>query len=386
MDPELELARNDDALSNPTGPYNIGTIELAFEDDSRVDVYRNAGPRKLLVQFWYPSEDPGTGEWANYMHPTVVELFSLFQDYVDPGTMTTFVGNLGTNAIPSASISSLTGKLPVVFFSHGFLGTKNLYTSYIEELASQGYLVVGIDHTFGAFASVFPDGQLVLASATQPSFPEIVAIWAADVSYVLDLMEGGLLEDGIGLSTSADLENVSMIGHSTGGTTIGDLLVSDPRIDRGISLDAPQAGLALNHTINKPLFLFFDDESIYFDTMIQDNLTGPGFELTIDETSHYSFTDLPLMIKRAEIPQDTLGTWERHPGFIDGDRNLEIHNRYFNAFLDSYARGNSDDLLAGPSADFPDVNFRVLNQGSGAVSGGTARIDNPPSILANPGQ
>ncbi len=383
MNLEFQVTRNSSALSNPSGPYNIGTIEMELVDSSRPDLYRNAGDRRLMVQFWYPTKDDTSSGFAPYMHPNIVELFSLFQDYTDPQTMISFVSNMGTNAIQSASINT-DDKLPVVFFSHGFTGTRNLYSTIIEDLASRGYMVIGIDHSFGAFATVFPDGSLILASATQPTFPELVSIWTDDVIFVLDKVQNDELGDTFGISSSVDVNQVAMIGHSTGGSAAAELAVKDARLDAGISLDAPQAGAPLTNTISQPFFLFFDDDSQYYDTQVQANLQGPAFEMIINQTSHYSFTDLPLLLKRAGIAPAASGVWDRPPGFIDGDRNLEIQLSYTNSFIDKFLLSQGGDLLSGPSPDFTDVSFTVLNAA-------TAVHENPrsfefeiPKILPTP--
>jgi predicted dienelactone hydrolase len=47
---------------------------------------------------------------------------------------------------------------PVLIFSHGLTGFRNQNTFEVEELASHGYIIVGIDHTYDAAATIFTDG------------------------------------------------------------------------------------------------------------------------------------------------------------------------------------------------------------------------------------
>jgi predicted dienelactone hydrolase len=47
------------------------------------------------------------------------------------------------------------GRLPVIVFSHGAGGHRSETTIVVQELASHGYVVVTVDHTYDAF-SEFP--------------------------------------------------------------------------------------------------------------------------------------------------------------------------------------------------------------------------------------
>ena len=52
-------------------------------------------------------------------------------------------------------------RLPVAISSHGFFGFKADRTHFCEELASQGFVVVGADHAGDCAMVVFPDGKHV---------------------------------------------------------------------------------------------------------------------------------------------------------------------------------------------------------------------------------
>ncbi|WP_446216223.1 alpha/beta hydrolase [Micromonospora sp. IBHARD004] len=60
-----------------------------------------------------------------------------------------------------APVRQQTGRLPVVVFSHGAHGRRAEAIIVVQELASHGYAVVTVDHTYDAF-SVFPDGRLTV--------------------------------------------------------------------------------------------------------------------------------------------------------------------------------------------------------------------------------
>jgi hypothetical protein len=49
---------------------------------------------------------------------------------------------------------------PIILFSHGWNGFNAQNTGQALQLASHGYVVVGVQHTYGAVITVFPDGTV----------------------------------------------------------------------------------------------------------------------------------------------------------------------------------------------------------------------------------
>ncbi len=64
-----------------------------------------------------------------------------------------------TNSCLDAPIAE--GAHPVILFSHGYTGAFTDYTFIFEDLASRGYVVASVDHTYEATAVEFPDGRFV---------------------------------------------------------------------------------------------------------------------------------------------------------------------------------------------------------------------------------
>ena len=91
---------------------------------------------------------------------------------------------------------------PLVVLSPGFTKNRATLTALAEDLASHGYVVAGIDHTYESGATTFPDGRVTtcLARTAPPHGPDrweqIVTGRAADVSFVLDELTGPRIPDG----------------------------------------------------------------------------------------------------------------------------------------------------------------------------------------------
>ncbi|WP_251035884.1 hypothetical protein [Paenibacillus sp. ISL-20] len=75
----------------------------------------------------------------------------------------------------------------MVLLSHGMGTSRVLHASQAENLASHGFIVVTIDHTYSTFATIFPDGRVTdykTKMTTIEDRREIGNIWIKDVEFV----------------------------------------------------------------------------------------------------------------------------------------------------------------------------------------------------------
>src|SRR5207247_10658468 len=110
-------------------------------------------------------------------------------------------GRLRAPSVGNAPFAGRLGRCPVLICSHGFGVLSRTYTSQLEDLASHGYVVAAIAHTYETMATVFPDGRAVALAtepwkASQTSEEASIAYengrmkwWADDISFVLDALE-----------------------------------------------------------------------------------------------------------------------------------------------------------------------------------------------------
>jgi len=137
--------KNEIILPEPDGDYRVGTTILTFTDSTRRDI---ASPdsnqfRKLYTQIWYPTDEEG--DPISYLGNE--NQAAGFEELEDTLWMTRFK-RIRTNAIEEGRISNSQLNYPVLFFSAGFGLSKNYNTLFLEGLASQGYIVIGIDLTY----------------------------------------------------------------------------------------------------------------------------------------------------------------------------------------------------------------------------------------------
>src|SRR5690606_7808722 len=115
-----------------------------------------------------------------------------------------------------------------ILFSHGWNGFDAQNTGQALQLASHGFVIVGMQHPYGAVVTVFADGTVAKnnPSALPSGVPDeeyeaaaraLAAQWAGDMSFALDFLEEENDAPAGPLHASLDLSRVGVYGHSTGG-------------------------------------------------------------------------------------------------------------------------------------------------------------------------
>jgi Platelet-activating factor acetylhydrolase, isoform II len=164
-----------------------------------------------------------------------------------------------THSIAGAKISSAEGRYPVLIFSPGNQMNVALYAAQIEDLASHGHIVVGMDHPYESLGVLYPDGRVARYSEENrpkqgsPNFQEEFARFyrrrvdwrAADAGFVLNQLEK--LDAGKTLgqfSGRSDLARVGAFGHSIGGVAAAQTCQSDRRFKACLNLDGKAKSLS----------------------------------------------------------------------------------------------------------------------------------------------
>jgi hypothetical protein len=133
--------RSTRAVPHATGPGSVGTLVMDLSDATRDDPFLADGTkRELLVRFWYPASPDQRCMPADYTSPRVWAYFTKLAGLPLP--------SVTTNSCLDAAVAD--GEHPVVVFTHGYTGTFTDYTFLFEDMASRGYVVASIDHTYEA--------------------------------------------------------------------------------------------------------------------------------------------------------------------------------------------------------------------------------------------
>ncbi len=355
--PEVQaaLTRSRTAIvPSSTGSSRIGTRVLDLLDPQRDDPYlANGTKRELLVRFWYPASADKDCKPAEYTSARVWSYFSELTMLPLP--------QVTTKSCLEAPVAD--GAHPVVVFTHGYTGIFTDYTFLFEDLASRGYVVASIDHTYEATAVEFPDGRFVksvvgshLANTWRTDDQSLSFALSArldDVRFVLNELERLNTSADTPFAGKLDTTKIALAGHSLGGLTTWHGVQQDARFKAAILMDPYLADISLGPT-ETPVILLAMGRAHWSDEecRLWGDLRGPRFAVNLRGTEHLTPSDAVWLAEGA-IKTGSMGP----------DKTIEALRNYIAAFLDTNLRGSPfDALLTGPSAEYPDAEVTTQKQ------------------------
>lgn len=189
---------------------------------------------------------------------------------------------------------------------------RGLYSFLCEEIASQGYIVVMVMHTYVTSLTRFFDGREVGLMRRKKDIALCEACFA-DIEFILNnAISGGF---GKTLTSICDFNNIGIIGHSLGGIMASQVCRRDARVKAGISLDGALLGTDGTKPFYKP-FMFMRTVDFY-ESHSEDLLLAMGVEprnftgsiekfcrkngkdtiqIVVHGAKHNTFSDFPILI------------------------------------------------------------------------------------------
>jgi pimeloyl-ACP methyl ester carboxylesterase len=347
----------------PTGPYNTTLHTAELIDFHRLDPFApTRQPRALMVSVFNPISPHSC---LPAVTPYMVPLTAAFEDaqFAQYGVLAGTFESLNLRACNPRQQQDKQ-ELPLILFSPALGTTRLFYSAIAQEVSSAGYTVITIDHPYDVDIVTFPDNTTILAAnITEAEVPLALHTRVKDVSFVLDELSKPSIARKLIPTLDYDLNvsKVGIFGHSLGGATAAQAMLSDSRLVGGVNLDGSFFGSVVQKGLNRPLLIFGNqDKNTTTDPTweaIWPKLTGFKRELVLANSAHYTFSDLPDIVDVLEIGAELPSEVGQLLGTIDGSRAFEIVTVYLRAFFDFLLKGRSSDLLDGPSKQFPEVTF-----------------------------
>ena len=312
-----------------TGEFEVSQCEAIFVDEGRVETFENDGScREVPVHFYYPANVTG---------------------------------------LPADS-------LPLVLFSHGAFGYYQSNSSTYTELASNGYVVVSMDHPYhsfftkdtsgktitvdpGFFQTALTVGDAEMDEMSEAEVYEVTSKWMelreADMNFVLDELEKAgeakeLPENWhfdakqkntiLSVLDAINYDKIGLMGHSLGGATAVTVGRRDD-VSAVIDLDGTMLGeetgvkdgvLTLNEEpYDTPLLSIVSE--IHHEEEAEAEKIGYLYVNTyvMEHADHMNFTDLPLF---SPVLAAGLGVGEVDAGECIDGVNARVLG-FFNCYL-----------------------------------------------------
>lgn len=306
-----------------TGEYTVDTNVFTIEDTNRIESYStNNENRKVTLQLWYPK------------------------------------------------VSTSTEKFPLLIFSHGSFGFKGSNLSTFMELASNGYVVLSVDHTYYSFFTRQTDGKTVIVDQT--FLNDVIAVqnddyddditykltreWLdtrlADLNLVIDfVMDNTVNNHEDDVFQIINTEKIGVFGHSIGGASAAQLARIRNDIDAVVVVDGTLLGEDLEYNNNQlllntepypvPILDIFNED--HYEEALENKEIYPNMvmaknaidcrQIVFKDAGHLNFTDLPMF---SPFLASLLGT-----GDIDSRYCIETMNQVILSFFDYYLKDSN---------------------------------------------
>ena len=349
----------------PTGPYPVGTFSMLL---SRTNALGQIVHR-FMITFWYPTVAQAGVLPAKYEDSQVA--LAGYYDFTSEGggNWDSQAAAFYSHSLSNAPLATNLPTYPVVLYDPGIGGHRRENTDKTEDLASWGYVVVGLD-TSDTYVSVFPNGTLVYGQSVAGTIAGLDAAIEGrllDMQCVLDELES-LNAGDPRLAGRLDLDEIGAFGWSGGGSTVAQLCLRDPRCKAGANMDGPYCETnVLTQPLNAP-YLFFrsdfgpDPAAGYFilgsgrpdDRLeVYNKQVTNAYWVRLVSTAHDSFADCDLIANSASLELDRGTPMSRQ--FLPPARLTQIIRAYLLSFFNKFLQGEDDHLLDGPSPAYPEV-------------------------------
>jgi hypothetical protein len=361
-------------LPKPGGPYAIGTQDLHFIDKNRPEKFTvgKNNPRELMVRIWYPAwptinstPQPFWPDAHQRAAPMLVRLNL-------PTFALDHLALVKTHSVLNSPIANNTEQFPVLIFSHGYGSEFSANQTQMEELASHGYIVFSINHTYEALATVFPDGRVI--PEDQYIFDNMgdrvdwtlnindqFSTWVADTTFILDQLnavQSGEMKSKV--TGRLDLDKIGVFGVSYGGATAEEICLVDARCKAGANMDGGKFGYTdyqRSHW-SKPFLFFYSEYNEGMNDTFYNRVDNWAYRVTVRGAAHINFGDTALWSPLRRYADLLPGYSLSSSGPIDPLRMIKIENAYLLAFFDRHLKNEDASLLEGPSPDFPEVGYQ----------------------------
>jgi len=370
----------------PTGPFMVGRTTFYWKDRTRAETLTDEpnDTRELMVTLWYPAQK------AVGLSPAIY-----FPNYklVRGRSSAPLPSSLKAHAFEQAPVARPQQNLPLILFSHGLGENTARYSAQLEELASYGYVIAAIDHTYDNQAVVFPDGRVARWSNKwewafegegidrEQFIRTQLRVMVEDVSFVTDQLNRLNTEPSGMFNGKLDLGNAGFFGHSLGGAIAPLVCQMDKRFKACLNQDGLLLGQVMildpaGGKLERPFMFLGHSDPVTEETLqlmaltrmeyeehdrtrrrrayrMLDTIPAKSYIVSINGAAHSSFTDNPL------LAANTL------PAYRNEARTLQVIRDYTRAFFDKYLMSKNPVLVDGASVRYPEA--KVDRYGAGTA-------------------
>ena len=307
----------------PSGAAPVGFTRTTLTDAFRSEsIAGDIGPRRLAPRVWYPAAASGPAV-ATTLSPAEQ---ASWED--SAGLERSALDGLGSAATADAPAAG--GSHPVLLMSPGLGATTAFMGAHASDLASHGFVVVGIDVSGETQAVDTGEGVLApmapgLANASVAS----IELRSRDMRFVLSRL-GSLHGAG-----RLDLGRVGAFGHSNGGATTATAMLADRRLRAGVNLDGAIFGAVAQRGLDRPFGTLHGagPDAAYASLFeLRSHLRGPRPYAYFPRARHNSFTDFVWLVPQLGLDPEALEAGTIDPAAAVAKQTMLLR-RFFGRYV-----------------------------------------------------
>jgi dienelactone hydrolase len=395
-------------LPEPSGQHTVALSHWVIKTD-RPETYTldPADKRMLHVKVWYPTANVSNINFSRY------KPVPQHASYASAGMAKIHAAGIGSigplsfleprlnTSIENTTLAAYSGTaplktdetFPVLLFSHGHRAHLDFFSTTMQDIASHGYIVVGINHSYEVPHSVMPTGETLIRTDTalentpalssshysayekrlSDNYARIeqltsnalykknertffdayntiidtpqdltrdLPIRIADMQSVMQFLEKGAEQPkASALFSAMDLSKVGAFGMSFGGPTSAEFCRLYMKCFAAANIDGKNWGNMLRSPVNVPMLWIagtYTDNERFDVPYTLEHWASDAFRVFVPGALHQAFTDAPFL-----SPVIELATLEYPYNIQPTGHIFDIHkitNRALVNFFNHYAK------------------------------------------------
>lgn len=331
-------------LPKPIGKYSVTLTTGPLADYKRNDIYApKPTPRTLMLSVFQPAKCASTvdipympNKTAEYQGPFLEKAYNISAD-LSPVFLEARLPVCGDKQKSCLDEEDF----PILLFSPGSTAPRLYYSSLASDIASEGFIVITIDHPEDANIITYPDGHVVYRN---DSVQLDTDIRVADASFLIDQLSNATAMGHLLPHRGArpfPTNRIAMLGHSLGGETAVQAAAQDSRVRGAINWDGSFLDDYANFATSRPVLLMSHGGADYSFDQVWPKFTGPKLWVNVENTTHLSFTDGPSLLQGAGLENAAFGDFV---GTIEPAEMVKILVAYTTAWMKGVFKGK----IGGP--------------------------------------
>ena len=307
-----------DERSQPKEFYELSNLEASGNRELLIDVYYPSTSNTEPIQLFRNADT----NWGK----TIVKYLNRTWNISLPEFLLSHL-NLAYFDI-GKDLERLNNNSPVVIYTHGWAGEKIFATDQLITIASEGYVVIALDHTGLSMFTELPSGTIYNTGSTDASSNvyEVMNQMSLDIQDVVNYFKDS--------DYPADFSDISVIGHSTGGgsgylycknNSCSTLILQDPfftpLVENNIDIDLNTDSYFI---YSEDWFLGYEgDDNLTEMDVLKNYISSsvPFYTYYMTDSRHYDFVAFGAI--------SPLAKYSFLKGSIDYVDSLNVNN-YFN--------------------------------------------------------